>query len=52
MKVRYGILLPGYHTIIAGINAPIKGIVKTHEGDETAICKPVGERELIVEIIC
>jgi hypothetical protein len=52
MTVRFGVLLPGYLTVGTGINAPVRGVVETPQGRETAICKHLSERALPIELLC
>jgi hypothetical protein len=52
MTLRVGYLLPGYSTLSEGINGPVRGTVRTRDGDVTAICKSLPKRALLVEVLC
>lgn len=50
--LRTGRLLPGYVLLDDGVNAPMRGIASTDEGEISVIAKKVGARVLAVEALC
>jgi len=50
--VRIGRLLPGFQELDEGVNAPVRGIASTDDGEITVIAKKVSPRVLAVELIC
>lgn len=52
LPLRMGRLLPGYVSLEDGVNAPLRGIVDTDDGEMSAIVKKLGSRTLAVEILC
>lgn len=52
MTIKFGLLLPGYCPVGDGINAAVRGMVRTNEGDVVAICKVLDGRGLAVELVC
>lgn len=50
--VRICRLLPGYVVIEDGVNAPVRGIADTGDGEISVIAKKLGPRTLAVEILC
>lgn len=49
---RIGHLLPGFHELSEGVNAPVRGIAATDTGEVTVIAKKVSLRVLGVELAC
>jgi len=52
VAIRTGRLLPGYQELSEGVNAPVRGIAATDNGEISVIAKKVGSRVLAVELIC
>lgn len=50
--LRTGRLLPGYVLLDDGVNAPMRGIASTDDGEIAVIAKKVGTRVLAVEALC
>lgn len=51
-KLRTGRLLPGYVVLDEGVNAAMRGIAWTEEGEISVIAKKLGKRVLAVEALC
>jgi hypothetical protein len=52
MSLRTGRLLPGYVVLDEGVNAPMRGIAATPDGEISVIAKKIGTRTLAVEALC